>query len=427
MGHVALQVFFFDTTGSFPAVGSDTILYVDRSGGGLYRWNGSAYVAVGGTAPSGSSGGVAGGIPVYLTNLTSSTLGTYKQMSYTNDVSATTLGATVTAGEALVQTYVFDTALGVTSIPAGVWSCNFNAQVSTAAGVSTIRVEYYARTSGGVETLLFSKSSDEINATSYADLAFRATEQDFVVNATDKLVMKVYVATTHNAPVTVNYRIGNGTSSWFTTPFPLRHSLLRELDWASSKHTGTAGTLAGFDATRAAAYITPSGDATMSATGVVTLKNSGVTAGSYTSANITVDSKGRITAASNGSGGGGGSAFEATVQDYKGLAMVGILGQFDATTAKTLAEVTIISDSLPVGSNLICELRKNSTSSGNILSSTLQVTTTESATNGRYVGTPVTSFTSAAIADGDVLYAVLTGVGSTTPAINARVILRFSA
>ena len=46
-----------------------------------------------------------------------------------------------------------------------------------------------------------------------------------------------------------------------------------------------------------------SGDATIASGGALTLANSGVSAASYTSTNLTVDAKGRITAASSGSGG----------------------------------------------------------------------------------------------------------------------------
>ena len=174
------------------------------------------------------SGGYAAN--VYLTNLTSTTNASYKQLSYSPDVAEVILNGTANNNDVLIYSSIFDGDVKATGIPSGEWGFHFHRKVDNIAQLSRLRFDIYKRSSAGVETVLFSTYSNDINDTTYVREDLLITQPSYTVVYTDRIGLKVYASTTRTSNTIISFKIGDGEASFINTPLQLRHNQLRDRD-----------------------------------------------------------------------------------------------------------------------------------------------------------------------------------------------------
>jgi hypothetical protein len=161
---------------------------------------------VGPTGPAGSAAGVI----LYFNHTSYVTPSGYEGLTVLPS-GATEVDESVTVnnglGKVLVDPYLTEPGYpGLATLPAGLWQFFTYGYVSSASGTTTIVFDVYNRTATGTETLLFSTTSDDINALTATPYTTNYVQtSDYIVAATDRIVVKVYGQTTHPSNIILHF------------------------------------------------------------------------------------------------------------------------------------------------------------------------------------------------------------------------------
>jgi len=130
-------------------------------------------------------------------------------------------------GQVLVDPYITIAGYpGLTTLPAGLWRFRTYHYVDSAPGITNAVFKVYNR-SGATETLLFTATSDDINALTATEyLTSYAQATDYAVSLSDRIVIKVYGQSDHSANIDFHFVYeGSLHTSHVQTPLETLSSL----------------------------------------------------------------------------------------------------------------------------------------------------------------------------------------------------------